>query len=912
VVGEIVGRGADLELIRAFLEEDALEPRCLVLEGEAGIGKSTLWQAGVAEASRDGCRLLMSRPAEVERGLAFAGLGDLLEPVLDDVLPSLSPPRRRALEIALLVADDHPHPVDPRAIGVAVRDALELLGHAGPSVLAIDDVQWLDGSSSGALSFALRRTDCPLKILLARRVAEDIVPSELESAVSSDALVRLPVGPLSVGALQTLLGERLDRVFSRPTLLRIHEAAGGNPFYALEISRALGSGVDPTQPLPLPKTLESLVATRLGELPDLTRDALGLVAAAGTTTTALLRSAGFGEDALEPALRTHVVESVAGAVRFTHPLLASVAHRGLSAERARALHATLADHAQDATERARHLALSSIGPDDDVALELDRAAALARDRGAVVTLAELAEHALRLTQPDAAADRHRRAVDACRAHIAAGDAARAIAQATELCERATPGVRRAEALALLGELSARRGLVESRLRLWDGALLEAAEDPGLRATIHGRLAYLERMSRGLVWAEPHARAAVELAEEIGDDGLRAETLATFAQIRFNRGEADGLRLAECAHELALATGDSARLRRTTEVLGHVLTWSADLDRARILLTRDLDEWSDRDELWSAGTHWYLALVELRAGRLAVASEHAETAVRTRVAYDLVSPADVFPAALVAAYRGRLDEASAHAAETMALTDAWGMFPNVVVAVRGFVDLWRGEPAAATGRFEEAEQSADAQGLGEPAVRWWRAEYAEALVSLERLDDAEELLADWDDAARRLDRLWVLAEVKRCRGLLAAARGELEVARSLFEEAVVEHRSAGDTLGLAQALLVLGAARRRSRQKRAARDAIAEALALFEECGAQLFAEKARAELGRIGGRTREEGLTPAEQRVAALVAEGRTNREVAAALVLGERTVETHLTHIYAKLGIRSRTELARVYEPVS
>ena len=107
-------------------------------------------------------------------------------------------------------------------------------------------------------------------------------------------------------------------------------------------------------------------------------------------------------------------------------------------------------------------------------------------------------------------------------------------------------------------------------------------------------------------------------------------------------------------------------------------------------------------------------------------------------------------------------------------------------------------------------------------------------------------------------------------------------------------------------------RRRGRQKRAAREAIAEALALFEECGAELFAEKARAELGRIGGRTREVGLTPAEQRVAALVAEGRTNREVAAALVLGERTVETHLTHIYAKLRIRSRTELARVYEPIS
>jgi DNA-binding CsgD family transcriptional regulator len=136
------------------------------------------------------------------------------------------------------------------------------------------------------------------------------------------------------------------------------------------------------------------------------------------------------------------------------------------------------------------------------------------------------------------------------------------------------------------------------------------------------------------------------------------------------------------------------------------------------------------------------------------------------------------------------------------------------------------------------------------------------------------------------------------------------AASLLVTAVSEHEACGDVFGQARAQLALGMARRRERQKRAARDAISAALGEFERLGAACWIEKARAELGRIGGRTRVEGLTPAEQRVAALVAEGRTNREVAAALFLGERTVETHLTHVYTKLGVRSRAELARTFRP--
>ncbi len=225
---------------------------------------------------------------------------------------------------------------------------------------------------------------------------------------------------------------------------------------------------------------------------------------------------------------------------------------------------------------------------------------------------------------------------------------------------------------------------------------------------------------------------------------------------------------------------------------------------------------------------------------------------------------------------------------------------------GHVAYQQGDAAAAVEHFVAAERTRRAAGSLEPTPAWWRADHVEALLELGRIEDAVGVLHEWETDAARLRRDRVLAQASRCRGLVAAARGDVDKAVVMLEQAAAQHKAVGDPFGHARALLALGVARRRARKKRAAREAIEEAVAVFEECGAAGWAEKARAELGHIGGRTREEGLTSAEQRVAALVAEGRTNREVAAALFLGERTVETHLSHIYAKLGVRSRTELAR------
>ena len=422
---EIVGRERELASVQAFVGRPPDGAAGLVLDGEAGIGKSTLWLEGVAAARERGLVVLSSRPAEAERGLEHVGLGDLFEEVLADVAPLLSMPRRRALEVALLHEEAADEPVDHRALGVAVRDVLHVLGDRGPVLLAIDDVQWLDAPSASALAFALRRLAAsPVLLLLARRLADGIEPSAVERALGAERVELLTVGPLSVGALHRLLHDRLGRTFARQTLLRIHERSGGNPFFAQELAGALDVDVDPLEPLAIPATLNELVRARLAGLSATTRDALALAAALGTPSMALLEQAGVAADALAPAVAAHVIERENGRIRFTHPLLASVLYGDLGAQRQQ-IHARLAEIVDDPLLRAAHLALSCDAPDAAIAAALDDAVALAAERGALATAAELAEQAMRLTPSNAREERHRRALAAARAHRAAGEWTRA-------------------------------------------------------------------------------------------------------------------------------------------------------------------------------------------------------------------------------------------------------------------------------------------------------------------------------------------------------------------------------------------------------------------------------------------------------------------------------------------------------
>jgi DNA-binding CsgD family transcriptional regulator len=907
----VVGREEELGVLEALLDTRAAArgSTAVALEGEAGIGKSTLWQEAVAAAEARGLRVLTVRAAETERNFAHAGLGDLLDDLLPDVLPALTPPQRRALEVALLVADETGAPADPRALGVAGRSALQPLAEEG-LVLAIDDLQWLDAPSARALAFAVRRLqETRLLLVWTRRLDGRRTPSPLEEALEPDHIHLVPVGSLSVGALHRIVVSRFGRPLPRPRLLRLHEVSGGNPFYALEVARALGSEDgrrDPTQPLPVPERLEELLAARLGSFTGATRDALVLAAADARLTPAQLQTAGIEPAALDPALVERVVELTDGAVRFTHPLLASVLYQGLAPEERRQAHRRLAEVAEESLARARHLALSADEPDSELAAELERAATAAGAHGTPIVAAELGEHAIRLTPPGDRADADRRVAATARAHLAAGEPARARVLAAELLARSTPGAERARALVLRADVEA--GDIQQTIALLQEALGEAEEDAALQARIHRELSLRIRFTSGLRVAEQHARAAVALADQLDDDALRASARSSLALIRFNGGKPKALRLAEEAYELAAALPRPELAVDAGFALAHVLYWSCELDRARSLLEHLDVVWSERDEHRSASALWYLALVELRAGRLALAGEYAQRSREIGRQYgreEDETPQDLHPNTLVAAHRGELERARELAELSVRRARRHASKLMTPPATLGVVELWLGNTSEAVARFAEAEAIVDAGDRGEPSMAWWRADQVEALLALGRIDDAVERLDAWEADARRLGRRWVVAHATRCRGLVASARGDVDGALALLVDAVSQHEAAGDPFGRGRALLALGVARRRTKQKRAAREALEAAAEAFDELGAAGWVARAREELGQIGGRTQSDGLTPSERRVADLVAQGRTNAEVAATLFLAERTVASHLTHIYAKLGVRSRTELA-------
>ena len=896
---DVVARGEELDTVTAFLDGAPGGLRGLVIEGDAGIGKSTLWQAGVEDARERDISVLACRAAEAEQSLAYAGLADLLESELERILPALPAPRRRALEVALLLQDSGDG-VDPRAVGVAARNALEVVAAERPVLVAVDDVQWLDASSAMALSFALRRIGGGVCLLLSRRLGERPERRELEQALGRDRVEWLRLEPLSLGAIQGLLQSRLGGPIARPTLVRIHEASGGNPFYALEISRSLGPDLDPTEPLPIPETLEELLVGRLEGLPQGTRNALLLVAACGHTSKRLLASVGVADDVLEPAVTGGVLATGGEAISFTHPLLASALYQSHRLAERRRAHERLAEIDEDAVGRARHLALSAAGPDAEIAAVVEGAAASALARGAPIAAAELAEHAARLTPPTAVADLRRRKGALPRAHLAAGDVHRALSLAGNLAGAFPAGPARAEALVVLSDVELVSGGGHERaIELRREALREPGLTLRLQAELHQWLGDMVRMTEGLAVAEVHARTALQLAEELDDDGLQASSLSVLAVLRFNGANPDALMLGEEAYERAAAAGDARQRRRAAFALAHILVWSLERDRARALLQGLCAEFAN-DELNSAGPLWYLSLVELWASRFTAAADYADRVeqIQQQYAIDDVDRTVTFLLLLVAAHVGDLDRAN-ELADRFRAAWAWGL-----------VKFWRGDTAEALEHFAEALEHFAAAGAGgggirDPTMNWVYGEHAEALVEAGQIDEASELLDRWESDAVRVGRIWALARVARGRALVAAARGDVVEAQTLLERLVDRYADVEDPFGRARALLTLGLVRRRARQKRAARDAIEAAVAAFDEMGAAGWAAKARAELGRIGGRTREEGLTAAERRVAELVAEGRTNREVAAALVLGERTVETHLTHIYAKLGVRSRTELA-------
>ena len=907
-VRHLVGRDDELEAVVRLLDAAEQLPGAVVLAGEAGIGKTTLWLAGVEAAVARGYRVLTSRPSEAETQFAFAGVGDLLGDAAGDVLAELPPIQRRALEGALLLGESE-LPVDEHAVAAALLGALRLLSDAGPVCLAIDDVQWLDAASLAAVRFALARLDRePIATLLSVR---GDVPAWLTRAVPDGLLRTVDLRGLSVGALQELLRARLDATFPRPALIRIRETSGGNPFFALELAGALkrrGGTLALGDELPIPASLDELLYARIDGLSSVALEVARVVAALADPKATLVEAAVGGgfEPGLAEARDARILDLDGDRLRFTHPLLGSAVVARQTPSRRRSLHARMAEIVPSTEERARQLALATAEPDAEVASILAEAARMTQSRGAPAAAAELAEQAFRLTPPGAAADTRRRLLAAADLHAHTGDKERAVALLEAALATAAPGNERAEVLMHLAHVHVS---MPGSVALYREALTEA-DDEALHAEIHLSLASMMRFSDGVARGIEHAELAVLAASRTGDPDLRRRALASYGLLMFNAGR--GIPSAEMEEALALerALPQSSLGERATFVLGHQLYWSGDVDRARALFEEARGAAAALGDSRSEGEAlWFLSFLEWRAGNWDDADRYATISLDLQAQLGDTFPPSKLPAAVIAAHRGRIDEARDLAESAIAVAVAEGM--RIAQSghgwVLGFIELSLGDTNAALIHLRRShELRADA--ALDPGMRLELGDLLEALVAAGELDEAGEILASWQQPADRLDRAWLLAILARCRGLLLGARGELDAAFASFEQALAEHARSTDPFHHARTLLALGRTQRRAKKRGAARATLEDALTRFEVLGAPLWAEQTRAELARIGGRAPSRGeLTEAESRIAALVAEGRTNREVAAALFLTEHSVETALTRVYRKLGVRSRAELTRL-----
>ena len=890
-----------------------------MIEGEAGAGKTTLWLAGVEDARERGYRVLETRPVEAEARLPFAGLGDLVGSVVDEVLDELPEPQADALRVALLLAPPGGAPLDERAVAVALLGAVRVLVKSGPVLIAVDDVQWLDPPSATVVTFAWRRLRGePVGLLLAHRLGTR-APAGL---VDDARLSPLAVGPLTLGAVHRLLHERLGLVLSRPALRRVHEVAGGNPFFALELGRTLQrheAEISPGEPLPVPERLQDLVQDRLEELPPLSREVLGTAAALSQPTLGLLAAAvAGGGEALGPALEAHVIELDGDRVLFTHPLLASAAYQSTEPIGRRELHRRLAELVPDTDERARHLALSTDAPDATVADALEDAAEHARARGATATAAELCEQSRRLTPADAVVDLHRRTIAAALYGLDAGDFRRSIQLLEEALAPEPPGSARAEILAVLSRLYRFEGNQPHAAELARQALAEAGPEARVRAeAAQGLAATLYFLREDLANAVQLAALAADLAEQAGDKDLRVESLCLRGTLECLVGRREAAATLKGIAQLV----DSTTRGRLTGGGGLDLNWAVFClwtDRPETAeLLRECHEVaeSNGDEGSIPIVLAELALAEYHAGRWSDAARVAEDVFQLALQTGQL-PQQAWSLsiqALVRASRGLEVEARADAKEALELAGERRMAVTRIHAVwaLGLLELSLGRPEETARLLAPERERLLAAGVGEPGTIRFVPDEIEALIALGRLDEAEERLGWLEERGRALDRASALAAGWRCRGLLAAATTDGEAALEAFERALAQHARVQMPFDRARTLLALGGALRRAKRKRDARATLDEAVQVFDELGATLWAQKARAELGQIGGKAGSHGeLTPTEHRVAELVAEGRTNKEVAGTLFVSPRTVEFHLSHVYRKLGLRSRAELARRFPP--
>jgi DNA-binding CsgD family transcriptional regulator len=909
----LLGRGTEQEKIDRLLA-DARESRSgtLVIRGEAGIGKSAL--LGYAREQAAGMTGLFARGVESESELPFAGLSELLAPVLDH-LDSIPAPQRAALEGGLAMRPGGP--ADRFAASAGVLSLWAAAAEQAPLLVLVDDAHWLDRPSAGALVFAARRlADEAAAVLFAAREGE-------RRAFTAPGLPEMRLAGLDAGSALALLAERVDGDVSSAVAERLCSAVGGNPLALLELRELLTGaqleGREPLpDPLPLGASLEDAYRRRIARLPGRTRRALTVAAASDTGAIyevgTALEALNLDLSALEPAEAADVLTVAPERIEFRHPLFRSAAYHPRTAAERRAAHQALAGALHDEGSlgrRAWHRARAVAAPDEEVASELERAAQEAMARSAPAAAASAREFAARLT-PEAER-RAERLTEAGRDANLAGRGAVAARLLDEALELTEDSARAADVRLLRGrvEMFAGKPGIARELLLAASRALEPVDQ--------GSAALALADAAGTLIMEARARSALEMAEQAHTlaervDGppsmATAVVLATAAALCGQPERAPGL----LEHARPLLDGEGlSTIPWLAPGFGLALLCIDRDSQAQVVIERAAETLRAASAL---GFLPYLlatqCVVEFRLGNwseaYAAGSESVRLAEETDQRNELAN--SVRALSRVEAGYGRREDCIRHARSALELARASGAssVSAEAEAALGLLELGSDNPHQAAEHLDQAERFLE--GVEQSTVMRSIADRVEAHLRAGSIDQARRVLATLEEQSERTRGQWATAAAARCRGLLAS--------QTKFEEhfldALARHQEVPAPFETARTELCFGERLRRARRPADAREQLRAALDIFERLGAVPWEQKTRRELDAAGERRERhpaaglaELLTPQELQVALRVSEGATTKEAAAALFISPRTVDAHLNRIYRKLGIRSRAQLTRI-----
>jgi len=910
---ELVGRAGLVERAKKQLETSG----SVLLYGPTGIGKSATGRALVAERARAGCRVLSAAPSQSEAGLPYVTLLDLLSNQLELAWQVLPDHLRQPLEVALLKASAPDTVRDELAVRLAVLHVLRRLAASGPVLLVVDDIQWVDPSSLEVLTFCARRLTEGVHMLATEQVADGDLPVMAEAC--PEPVLQLEVPPLAEPDVLALLRNRLSSPLPVRTARRIFTASAGNPFMALELGRAIlrhPQGVSPNDPLPVSSRLKTLLGDRLADLTPATYELLLHAASSPRpTTNQLAQSLKRPVEAeLAEAEGLGLIDVSSERLRFSHPLLREFVYAEATSAARRQAHAQLAAVVDEPVENATHRALATQEADTELAATIEAAAVVAGGRGALGAAATLWRLAAERTPVNQQDDRARRLSSAADSAAAAGHLVESAEMARLAVQAATRPDTKVAALLLL--VDAAWPEREQRIALLAEAFEAAVGDPQLEARVRILRSNSAYFDRRLDDAQEDAQVAERLARECGDVEALVDALSASSVVQIARGgghTSDALleQAAELARGLPLTKAvvgarQMAAMRelfrgRTGEAIEQI---SALVDEVR----------AGGAVRWLATTLVSATAIYERSGR------GADALAAGHECYQLMQDLGDEPeVGLVVACRAEWAGGTAAMGRELAEAALEGCrlvgneeWTGPALTGVGIIGVLTGDPQRAVEAFDAIAESGEAAMPYDPAVIPWHADYAEALVAAGRLDDAAALIAEIRERAEVLDRSVVKIGLARSEALLIAKQGDPAAALELLEKTI---STAGDRIypmDLARCELTRGRVARQARRRSVARTAFLDAIEQFEAYGAPAWREVAETELARLDvpSRSRQPSeLTDNELQIVAMVRDGSTNREIAAALYLSVKAVESQLTRLYRRFGVANRTQLLRTVD---